>query len=67
LPDPKTAKSVIEILQRILNVNVDLKGLDKEIERSKEILGRMQDIEKRRLKYMEKMRRVEEERMTYIS
>ncbi len=67
LPDPKTAKSVIEILRRILNVNVDLKGLDKEIERSKEILGRMRDIEKRRVKYVQKMRRIEEERITYIS
>ncbi len=67
LPDPKTAKSVIEILQGILNVKVDLKGLDKEIERSKEILDRMRDIEKRRVKYMQKMRRVEEERITYIS
>jgi uncharacterized protein len=66
-PDPKTAKAVLEILKGILAVDVDLKGLDEEIERSKEILGRMQDIEKRRLKYMEKMRRVEEERMTYIS
>ena len=67
LPDPKTAKSVIEVLQGLLDVTVDLKGLDTEIERSKEILGRMQDIEKRRVKYMEKMRRVEEERITYIS
>ncbi len=66
-PDPKTAKTVVEVLQRILNVEVDLKGLDKEIERSKEILGRMQDIEKRRVKYMQKIRKVEEERMTYIS
>ena len=67
LPDPRTAKSVIAILQGMLNVKVDLKGLDKEIERSKEILGRMREIEKRRVKYMEKMRRVEEERITYIS
>jgi uncharacterized protein (TIGR00162 family) len=67
LPDPKTAKSVIEILQGILGVKVDLKGLDKEIEQSKEILDRMRDIEKRRVKYMQKMRRVEEERITYIS
>jgi len=67
LPDPKTAKSVIEILQRILNVTVDLKGLDEEIERSKEIVGRMLDIEKRRVKYVQKMRRIEDERITYIS
>jgi uncharacterized protein (TIGR00162 family) len=67
LPDPKTAKSVIEILQGIIDVTVDLSGLDKEIERSKEMLDRMQEIEKRRVKYVEKMRRVEEERITYIS
>ncbi len=67
LPDPKTAKTVIEILQGLLGLDVDLKGLDEEIERSKEILGKMQDIEKRRVKYMQKMRRVEEERITYIS
>jgi len=66
-PDPKTAKAILEILQGILKVDVGLKGLDEEIERSKEILGRMQDIEKRRLKYMQKMRKVEEERITYIS
>jgi len=67
LPDPKTAKSVIEILQGLLGLDVDLKGLDEEIERSKEILDKMQDIEKRRVEYMQKMRRVEEERITYIS
>jgi uncharacterized protein (TIGR00162 family) len=67
LPDPKTAKSIIKILKGILDIAVDLKGLDKEIERSKEILDRMQEIEKRRVKYVQKMRRVEEERITYIS
>jgi uncharacterized protein (TIGR00162 family) len=67
LPDPKTAKSVIEVLQKILYVKIDLDELDEEIERSKEILGRMRDIEERRLKYVEKMRRIEEERITYIS
>jgi uncharacterized protein (TIGR00162 family) len=67
LPDPKTAKTVIEVLQGLLGLDVDLKGLDEEIERSKEILDKMQDIEKRRVEYMQKMRRVEEERITYIS
>jgi hypothetical protein len=44
-----------------------LKGLDEEIERSKEILGKMRDIEKRRVKYVQKMKQVEEEKITYIS
>ena len=67
LPDPKTAKMIVDVLQRLLDISVDLVGLDVEIERSKEILGKMQDIEQRRVKYMQKLRRVDEERITYIS
>ena len=67
LPDPKTAKSIIKVLQAFLDVKVDFKGLDDEIDRSKKILGRMRDIEKRRVEYVKKLRRVEEERITYIS
>jgi len=67
LPDPKAAKSVIEILQRILNFHVDFNGLDKEIEKSKEIVARMKEIEKRRESYAKKMRQTEKARVTYIS
>jgi len=67
LPDPRAAKSVLEVLQRMLRVKVDLSGLDKEIEKSKEIVERMLAIEERREKYARKMRREEEERITYIS
>ncbi len=67
LPDPNTAKSVLNILNGLIGTSVDLNGLDEEIEHSKEILSRMRDIEKRRVKYMQKLRRVEEERITYIS
>jgi len=67
LPDPKTAKGIIEVLQKMLEITVNLKGLDKDIEKSKQILGRMQDIEKRRAKYMQNIKKVEEEKITYIS
>ncbi len=67
LPDPKTAKSIIEILEKMLEITVDLKVLDKDIEKSKQILGRMQDIEKRRAKYIQNIKKVEEEKITYIS
>jgi len=67
LPDPKAAKSVLEVLQRMLKIEVDLRELDREIEKSKEIVERMQEIEERREKYARKMRRIEEERITYIS
>jgi len=67
LPDPRAAKSVLEVLQRMLGVKIDLSGLDEEIEKSKEIVDRMREIEERREKSARKMRRVEEERITYIS
>jgi len=67
LPDPKAAKSVLEVLQKMLKIKVDLSDLDKEIEKSEKIVERMQEIEERRETYARKMRRVEEERITYIS
>jgi uncharacterized protein (TIGR00162 family) len=67
IPDPRAAKSVVEVLQKMLKIKVDLSELDKEIKKSKEIVERMQEIEKRREKYAQKMRSVEEERITYIS
>jgi len=67
LPDPRAAKSVLEVLQEMLRVKIDLSGLDEEIEKSKEIVERMKEIEERREKYARKMRRTEEERITYIS
>ena len=67
LPDPRAAKSVLEVLQRMLRVKVDLSGLDEEIDKSKGIVERMKEIEERREKYAQKMRRGEEERITYIS
>jgi len=67
LPDPKAAKSVLEVLRKILGFDVDLNGLDKEIEKSKEIVTRMLQIEERRERDVEKMRKTERERVTYIS
>jgi len=67
LPDPKAAKSVLEVLRKILGFDVDLSGLDREIEKSKEIVARMREIEERRESYAQKMRQTERERVTYIS
>ncbi len=67
LPDPKAAKSTLDVLQKILEIEVDLSRLDGEIEKSEKIMMRMQEIEKKREIYARKMRRVEEERISYIS
>lgn len=67
LPDPKAAKSVLNVLQKILKINVNLPELDAEIEKSKKIMERMREIDSRRESNAQKMRRMEEERITYIS
>jgi len=67
LPDPKAAKSVLEVLQKIVGFEVDLSGIDSQVEKSKELVAKMREIEERRESYARKMRRSEEERVTYIS
>jgi uncharacterized protein (TIGR00162 family) len=67
MPDPRAAKSIIQVLQRILGLELDLDGLDKKIKESEGIMKRMQEIEKQRETYAEKMRKTDEERITYIS
>ena len=67
LQDPVAAKGVLQVLQRMLKLQIDVKGLDAQIEKSKEIVTRMREIEERRERYAQKMRKTEEERITYIS
>jgi uncharacterized protein (TIGR00162 family) len=67
LPDPVAAKSVLEVLQNMFGLQINLGGLDAQIEKSKEIVTKMREIEERRERYSQKMRRSEEERITYIS
>jgi len=67
LPDPVAAKSVVQVLQRMLSLKIDLSGLNAQIEKSKEIASRMSEIEEKRERYARKIRRSEEERITYIS
>lgn len=67
LPDPLAAKSVLEVLQNMLGIKVDISDLDKEIEKSEQIVAKMREIEQRREEYARKMRKTEEERITYIS
>jgi len=67
LPDPVAAKSVLEVLRKMLGLEINSSGLDAQIEKSKEIVARMREIEERRERYTQKMRKSEEERITYIS
>jgi len=67
LRDPRAAKSVLSVLQKILHLKVDLSELEGQIEKSDEIVDKMREIEERREAYVQKMRQMEEGRITYIS
>ena len=67
LPDPKAAKSILNVIARMLKIEVDLGGLDREIDKSDQIMKRMQEIEEQRELAAQKMRKAEDERVTYIS
>ncbi len=67
LPDPKAAKSVLEVLLEILRINVDLAGLDAEITKAENMMARLRKIEEKRITQAEEMRREEDKKITYIS
>ena len=67
LPDPKAAKSVLEVLKTMLSINVDLAGLDEEIEKADKMITRLQKIEEKRALQAEEIRKEEGKRITYIS
>jgi len=67
LADPTAARSILDVLQRMLGLEVNIKELDAQIEKSREIVARMHEIEERRERYAQKMRKSEDERITYIS
>jgi len=67
LPDVKAAKSVLSAITRLLKIEVNLKELDKEIGKSELIVRRLREIEEQREAAAQKLRKEEEERVTYIS
>lgn len=67
LPDPKAAKSILLVLRKILNIEVQVDDLDREIAKADKILDKMRQIEARRETYAKKMRKNETDKTTYIS
>ena len=67
MPDPKAAKSVLNALCKILELNIDLSGLDVEIERAEKLLEKMHQIEARRESYIRRLKEEDRERTSYIS
>jgi hypothetical protein len=67
LPDPKAAKSVLEILQAMFRFDVDLSGLEEEIVKAEKMVTRLQKIEEKRILQSEETRKEEDKKTTYIS
>jgi uncharacterized protein (TIGR00162 family) len=67
LPDPNAAKSVLEVLQALLGIDVNLTGLDEEISKAEKMVTRLQRIEEKRILQAEQTRKEEDRKVTYIS
>ena len=67
LPDPLSAKSVLEVLKSTFNFDLDLAGLDEEISRAETMVTRLQQIEEKRALQAEETRKEEDKKTTYIS
>jgi uncharacterized protein (TIGR00162 family) len=67
LPDPKSAKSVLEVLQSLFGFDAGLPGLDEEIAKADKMVARLQKIEEKRTLEAEETRKEEDKKVTYIS
>lgn len=67
LPDPKAAKSVLEVLKALLGIDVNLNMLEEEISKAEKMVTRLQKIEEKRVLQAEETRKEEDKKITYIS
>jgi hypothetical protein len=67
LPDPLSARSVIEVLKNMFNLNVDMAALDEEITKADKMVTRLQKIEETRALQAVETRKEEDKKTTYIS
>ena len=67
LPDPRSARSVLEVLQSLLGFEVSLTRLDDEIAKADKMVTRLQKIEEKRTLEAEETKKEEGKKVTYIS
>jgi uncharacterized protein (TIGR00162 family) len=67
LPDPRSAKSVLEVLQSMFGFDAELAGLDEEIIKADKMVTRLRKIEEKRALDAEETRKEEGKKVTYIS
>ncbi|MFH0749046.1 MAG: PAC2 family protein [Candidatus Bathyarchaeota archaeon] len=67
MPDPAVSKNVLQVIQRFLSVDFDLKPLDKEIERVIKTLKEMENIQQKMDGVMKKSLELDLKKTTYIA
>jgi uncharacterized protein len=67
LPDPLSARSVVEVLKNMFNLSIDLAGIDEEVSKADKMVVRLQKIEEKRVVQAEETRKEEDKKTTYIS
>jgi proteasome assembly chaperone (PAC2) family protein len=67
LPDPRSARSVLEVLQSLLGFEISLAALDEEISKADKMVTRLEKIEEKRTLEAEENRKEEDKKVTYIS
>lgn len=67
LPDPESARSVLEVLQTMLDFDANLPGLNEEIAKSEKMITRLRKIEEKRALQAEETKKEEDKKVTYIS
>lgn len=67
MPDPKTAKAILRVLLRFIDIDLDLSYLDEEIEKSKKVFERMEDLQREMEALAKERAEIEGRKITYIS
>jgi uncharacterized protein (TIGR00162 family) len=67
MPDIKAAKAVLKVLRRFLGITLDMSSLDKEIKRTGEVFGRMDDVQSQMEVLAKERAEIEGRQITYIS
>ena len=67
LPDPMSARSVLEVLKSMFGFDLNLAGLDADIAKAEKMVSRLQKIEEKRALQAEETRKEEDKKTTYIS
>lgn len=71
IPDPRSAEEILKVLNKILNLKVDMSKLDKKVKETEEFVKKIQNIEKQTVQQMMRAQagaggKQEDEKLTYI-